>query len=129
MTVSVSLRAVQMALVIGHIYVGVGYLLSPRLASSGSYAVALEFASAQAWGWAIVAGAPITLLAPLVPLPAAVALRVIAAAPPTLFAVALLAAQVVGTAEGWGRPLAYVVPAVLHLLVLRARLRWEHAHA
>jgi hypothetical protein len=125
----VSGPSLQMALVVGHVYVGIGYLLSPRLSSEGSYAVALALAPANVWGWAIVAGAPIALLAPLVPFPAAAALRVLAAAPPALFALALLAAQVTGTAEGWGRPLAYVVPAILHGLLLRARHRWEHAHA
>ncbi len=129
MKITLSWVGVQMSLVIGHVYVGIGYLLSPRLSSSGSYAVALQVAPAHLWGWSIVAGAPIALLAPLVPFPAAVALRLLAATPPLLLAVALLAAQLTGDSEGWGRPLAYVMPAVLHALMLRARWDWERADA
>lgn len=123
MKVVVPAPAVSALLVLTHIYWGAGYAFGPpRLTASGSYRVALEWATATSWGWAFLVGGALTWVAALLPPWGSAAAHLLAAVPVVVFAVALIAAQALGYSEGWGGIITYLLIAILHGLLVAARL-------
>lgn len=126
LTVTVRAATLNVALIVVHTYFGAGYVLGPpRLTASGSYTVALTWLPAQAWGWLILAGAALSLLAPWCPARGSAVAHALAAAPMLGFAAAIAAADVAGYSEGWGGPALFAAPALVHLLIVSARYRRE----
>jgi hypothetical protein len=110
-------------LLLCHVYFGAGWALGPpRLMSSGSFAIARDIASPTAWGWALLAGAALCLATGWVPKWPAVLLRVAAAAPLAGLAGSTVLADVLGLSQGWGGPILFGAPVLLHAWIIRARL-------
>lgn len=127
--VAVPAVAVNLSLIVGHTYFGLGYALGPpRFTASGTYTVALQVLPAQVWGWLILAGAGLSLVAPWCSRLGSTVLHLLAAAPLLAFAAALAASDVLGYSEGWGAPPLFLIPAVAHLLIVSARHRAEVSH-
>lgn len=126
MNVRLSAPAVSTALMFSHVFWGAGYAFGPpRLTSSGSYRVALDWAAATVWGWLFLVGAAATVVAPHLPWWGSVVAHSLASLPLAGFATALIAAQVAGYSEGWGGPLAYLAAITFHAVLGLARVRGE----
>lgn len=120
--ITVPARLVSWALFVGHIYWGAGYLLlPPRFYSSGSYAYVFSWAPAQVWGWLFLACAAGCLIAPWLPRGGSAVIHLAAAGVLLVFAWGFLLAAVDGAAQGWGGPVLFAGPALMHLLIVRAR--------
>lgn len=130
MKVQLSAATVNFALMVAHVYWGAGYTWGPpRFTASGSYQVALAWLPATSWGLLFLAGAACTVAAPWLLRAGSAVLHVLAAAPLVAFALALLAAQVAGYSEGWGGLLTYLVAALFHGVLVRARYSPEAGRA
>jgi hypothetical protein len=120
--VQLSAPAVSAALMFAHAFWGAGYAFGPpRLTSSGSLRVAVEWLPGPVWGWLFLAGFALTAAASSLNRVGSAVAHVLAAAPLVAFVVALAVAQVLGYAEGWGGVLAFVVAAVFHAVLVQAR--------
>lgn len=110
-------------LILCHVYFGAGWALGPpRLMSSGSFTIARDIAAPTAWGWTLLAGAALCLLTGWVPKWPAVLLRAVAAVPLAGLAVSIATADLLGMSQGWGGPLLFAAPVLLHAWIIRARL-------
>lgn len=126
MKIVLSAAAVNAALVVGHLYFGLAYLLGSDRASSTSLTVAFAWLPSTTWGASILAGAALTVAAPWMPgWRSCALLHLLAAAPLTGFAVALVVAEALGVNAGWGGPALFGMPAVGHVLLARERRRVE----
>ncbi len=116
-------------LIVMHTYLGLGHLLGSEKATSTTYAVAFSWLPVNHWGWLVVAGAPLSLLAPWVTKQVSAALHVAAGLPLVAFAVGLVVAEVAGQNSGWGGPLLYLLPALMHAALIHARYSPESGRA
>lgn len=130
MTVTIRAAALNVVLVFVHVYWGAGYAFGPpRLTSSGSLRVAIEWAPGPWWGWAFLVGAALTVAAPWLRRAGSAAAHVLASLPLLAWSTALLTAQALGYSEGWGGVLAFLAAAALHALLVRARYSREAGRA
>ncbi len=122
MKVVLSAPVVNGVLIFCHAYWGAGYAFGPpRLTSSGSLRVAIEWAPGTWWGWAFLVGAGLTVLAPWLRRAGSATLHGLAALPLIAWSAALITAQVVGYSEAWGGVIAFAGAVALHGALIAAR--------
>lgn len=121
MRLTISAATVNLLLLLGHVYFGAGFLVGgPQYMSSPSYDLARSWMPEMTWGWAFVVGAVCTLAAPHMPLWwESAALHVLAALAPAAMTVALVLN--IANATGWGGPVVYLMPVLVHGWIARAR--------
>lgn len=123
MILTVRAPLVATLLILGHVYFGAGWALGPdRLMSSGSFSIARDIAAPGAWGCALLAGAVLCIASGWLPTWAAVTARIVAAVPLAGLAVSIAAADLLGLSQGWGGPLLFGTPVLLHAWIIRGRI-------
>lgn len=128
MRINVPAWPIVALLFIGHLYVGISYVLgTPMQTSSGSFAVVKQWFPIEVWGWLIIAGilGP-AALATSRSLFAAIVL-VVSAIPLMAFAAGLYIARLDGVSQGVGGAALFFIPAALHV-ILAYSVRRDHQH-